>query len=145
MTVFIATFLAIPFLTKDRKVTLEEIEQTIKPYIDEKIIKKVEDSTLYKNYKINPSSFDGYLSYGPVSYMNVQEITVFKEKDKKQRQRVLEKIQEYINKKIVTFEGYGPKQVELLKNAIVQIKGDYIFCIILEEKDSLLSDLENLF
>lgn len=142
---FISILLIIPFLTKDKKVTFDEIETVLEPYIDQEIVHKVDSNTLYNNYKINVNSLEEYISYGPVSYMNVQEITIFKEKDKNQRTLIVKKIKEYIDKKITTFEGYGPNQVELLKNAIVEVEGDYVFCIILENNKSLWQDIVKLF
>ena len=142
---FICILLIIPFLTKDKKVTFDEIETVLEPYIDQEIVHKADSNTLYNNYKINANSLEEYISYGPVSYMNVQEITIFKEKDKNQRTLIVKKIKEYIDKKITTFEGYGPNQVELLKNAIVEVEGDYVFCIILENNKSLWQDIVKLF
>ena len=68
-----------------------------------------------------------------------------KKKKIEQRDDIVKKIKDYIAKKITTFEGYAPLQVDLLKNAIVEVKGDYIFCIILEDNTSLWHDIMKLF
>lgn len=77
--------------------------------------------------------------------MDVEEITIFKEENKEQQELIVKKIKEYIDRKITTFEGYGPSQVQLLKNAIVEVKDDYIFCIILDDDTSLWHDIMKLF
>lgn len=142
---FITILLLIPFITKDKKVEFSEIKEVIEPYLHEEIVKEVGSTIIYNNYKINPNSLDGYISYGPISYMTVEEITIFKEQDKEQQALIVNKIKDYIAKKITTFEGYAPLEVELLKKAIVEVKGDYIFCIILKDNTSLWHSITNLF
>lgn len=143
--IFISILLVIPFLIKDKKVNIDEIKKVFEGYAEEDIVVEIDSSTIYNNYNINTNSLEGYISYGPISYMNVQELTVFKEEDKEKRIEIKNKINEYINKKILTFGGYGEAQVELLKNNIVEIKGDYVFCIILDNSDEVWQNITKLF
>ena len=143
--IFISILLVIPFLIKDKKVNIDEIKKVFEGYAEEDIVVEIDSSTIYNNYNINTNSLEGYISYGPISYMNVQELTVFKEEDKEKRIEIKNKINEYINKKILTFGGYGEAQVELLKNSVVEIKGDYVFCIILDNSDEVWQNITKLF
>ena len=143
--IFISILLVIPFLIKDKKVDIDEIKKVFEEYAKEDIVTEIDSSTIYNNYNINTNSLEGYISYGPITYMNVQELTVFKEEDKDKRIEIKNKINEYINKKILTFQGYGEAQVELLKNSVVEIKGDYVFCIILDNSDEVWQNITKLF
>ena len=143
--IFISILLVIPFLIKDKKVDIDEIKKVLEGYAKEDIVTEIDSSTIYNNYNINTNSLEGYISYGPITYMNVQELTVFKEEDKDKRIEIKNKINEYINKKILTFQGYGEAQVELLKNSVVEIKGDYVFCIILDNSDEVWQNITKLF
>ena len=143
--IFISILLVIPFLIKDKKVDIDEIKKVFEEYAKEDIVVEIDSSTIYNNYNINTNSLEGYISYGPITYMNVQELTVFKEEDKDKRIEIKNKINEYINKKILTFGGYGEAQVELLKNSVVEIKGDYVFCIILDNSDEVWQNITKLF
>ena len=143
--IFISILLVVPFLIKDKKVDIDEIKKVFEGYAEEDIVVEIDSSTIYNNYNINTNSLEGYISYGPISYMNVQELTVFKEEDKDKRIEIKNKIKEYINKKILTFQGYGEAQVELLKNSVVEIKGDYVFCIILDNSDEVWQNITKLF
>ncbi len=143
--IFISILLVIPFLIKDKKVDIDEIKKVFEEYAKEDIVVEIDSSTIYNNYNINTNSLEGYISYGPITYMNVQELTVFKEDDKDKRIEIKNKINEYINKKILTFQGYGEAQVELLKNSVVEIKGDYVFCIILDNSDEVWQNITKLF
>lgn len=143
--IFISILLVVPFLIKDKKVDIDEIKKVFEEYAKEDIVTEIDSSTIYNNYNINTNNLEGYISYGPISYMNVQELTVFKEKDKDKRIEIKNKINEYINKKILTFQGYGEAQVELLKNSVVEIKGDYVFCIILDNSDEVWQNITKLF
>ena len=143
--IFISILLVIPFLIKDKKVDIDEIKKVFEEYAKEDIVVEIDSSTIYNNYNINANSLEGYISYGPITYMNVQELTIFKEEDKDKRIEIKNKINEYINKKILTFQGYGEAQVELLKNSVVEIKGDYVFCIILDNSDEVWQNITKLF
>lgn len=143
--IFISILLVVPFLIKDKKVDIDEIKKVFEEYAKEDIVTEIDSSTIYNNYNINTNSLEGYISYGPISYMNVQELTVFKEEDKEKRIEIKNKINEYINKKILTFGGYGVAQVELLKNSIVEIKGNYVFCIILDNSNEVWQNITKLF
>lgn len=143
--IFISILLVIPFLIKDKKVDIDEIKKVLEGYAEEDIVTEIDSSTIYNNYNINTNSLEGYISYGLISYMNVQELTVFKEEDKDKRIEIKNKINEYINKKILTFQGYGEAQVELLKNSVVEIKGDYVFCIILDNSEEVWQNITKLF
>lgn len=143
--IFISILLVIPFLIKDKKVDIDEIKKVLEGYAKEDIVVEIDSSTIYNNYNINANSLEGYISYGPITYMNVQELTVFKEDDKDKRIEIKNEINEYINKKILTFQGYGEAQVELLKNSVVEIKGDYVFCIILDNSDEVWQNITKLF
>lgn len=143
--IFISILLVIPFLIKDKKVDIDEIKKVLEGYAKEDIVTEIDSSTIYNNYNINTNSLEGYISYGPITYMNVQELTVFKEDDKDKRIEIKNEINEYINKKILTFQGYGEAQVELLKNSVVEIKGDYVFCIILDNSDEVWQNITKLF
>ncbi len=143
--IFISILLVIPFLIKDKKVDIDEIKKVFEEYAKEDIVVEIDSSTIYNNYNINTNSLEGYISYGPITYMNVQELTVFKEEDKDKRIEIKNKINEYINKKILTFGGYGEAQVELLKNSVVEIKGDYVFCIILDNSEEVWQNITKLF
>lgn len=143
--IFISILLVIPFLIKDKKVDIDEIKKVFEEYAKEDIVTEIDSSTIYNNYNINTNSLEGYISYGPITYMNVQELTVFKEDDKDKRIEIKNEINEYINKKILTFQGYGEAQVELLKNSVVEIKGDYVFCIILDNSEEVWQNITKLF
>lgn len=143
--IFISILLVVPFLIKDKKVDIDEIKKVFEEYAKEDIVTEIDSSTIYNNYNINTNNLEGYISYGPITYMNVQELTVFKEDDKDKRIEIKNKINEYINKKILTFQGYGEAQVELLKNSVVEIKGDYVFCIILDNSEEVWQNITKLF
>lgn len=70
--IFISILLVIPFLIKDKKVDIDEIKKVFEEYAKEDIVVEIDSSTIYNNYNINANSLEGYISYGPITYMNVQ-------------------------------------------------------------------------
>lgn len=145
LTIFIATFLILPFTVVDKKVELEELKEKITPYIDEKKLEEQTINSIYKNYNISKSLITDFISYHTVSYMEVDEITIIKQEDRGKRENIQKKLEEYIEKKITTFEGYGPTQVELLKESIIEIKGDYVYLIVSSKAQEINQYIEQSF
>lgn len=145
LIIFIILFLALPFIVADKQVELEEIKNTITPFVTSKDLKEQQLNTIYKNYNISKSLISDFVSYSPLSYMDVEEITIIKQESQEKRELIKNKMEKYINKKIPTFESYGPKQVELLKNCVINIKGNYIYLIVSENSQEVKEAIDKLF
>lgn len=128
--------LAIPFINGEKKVSLKELEEIASTCIDSTIMQQQEVKNIRKIYKIAEQEYDNYFSYGPISYMDVDEITIFEQADKIKRQQLIDKLEIYVDTKIQTFKGYGIEQTKMLEEAMIVEKGNFIICIISNDKKS---------
>ena len=141
---FILVFLFLPFLLKDKVVEFSKIKNIIDNKVNENF-KKQDKNNIYKNTKINETLYEDYYSYISSSYMEVDEVTVFKEKNPENRKEIIRKLENYILDKRNVFVGYGPDQVKMLDNNILKEKGEYVVLIILDDGKNLYNKLDRLF
>lgn len=142
---FVSIMLALPIIRADKKVELKTIKENITPYINKDTFKEQSLTTLYKNYNIKKEQIEDFISYGPISYISVDEITIIKQPNKEIQTIIQNKLEQYVTKKISTFESYGPKQVELLKAKIIATKGDYIYLIVSKDSIKIKQAIDKLF
>lgn len=133
-----------PFLNVDKKVEFEKIQKIAQTFVDDGM-QRQEGKTLRRLYQTTQEEYEEAYSYGPISYMEVDEITIFKQSDETKRKALLNKTTEHIKKQIKSFEGYGIEQTKLLKDSYVQEKGDYVICIVHKDASTIANKIEALF
>lgn len=124
-----------PFLGATQDVELTVYEEVAQPFLEQVTVQS--KKRLESSYQMHMDEVEEYLSYGPVSYMNVEELTVFRQSDPQKRAVIVEKVKQHIEKQKKSFDGYGVTQMELLENAIVEERGYYIFCLIGTEAEEV--------
>ena len=142
---FMIFMLALPFITAEKNVDFVTLQENMKNFVKQDIIQEQTEEIVKKNYKIKEDLYESFMSYGPISYMNVEEITIFKQSDKQKRQQLLEKVESHIDSQIKSFEGYGIEQTEMLKKAMVIQKQEYIICVVLPDIDAVETCLNDVF
>ena len=141
---YIFVLLILPFIFRDKKVLISEIENIVNPYITDEYIKQ-NSNTIYKKYNLEDEYYDDYISFANASFMDVDEITIFEVKDLKKQDKIMNNLNKYCEAKRKTFLGYGPKQVKLIDNKIIEKKGDYVFLIISKNSKKLWKEIEKLY
>lgn len=137
--------LVIPFFRGEKEVELNILKETITPYILQDKMEESDVNKIYRSYSLSKEEYDSYVSYSPISYMNVEELTVFEVKDEVKRKEVVKQVKKHIEEEIKIFEGYGIYQTELLKKAYVEEKGTYVICIVHDEVDKIQREIEGVF
>ena len=94
--------------------------------------KCIKDSERYlkKYFGLNADDYDGVLIYIPATNMYANEVLLIKLKDTSQADTVSAAIEKRIDSQINIFEGYAPLEVALLKNAILDVRGNYILYVV---------------
>lgn len=144
LVIMMIVLLAVPFLRVEKDVPIEKIQKVVEKYIS-KDMQKQEMKIIKGNYKIKENEVEAIISYGPLSYINVDEITVLRQSDQDIRKTLLEKTLAHVDSVKKSFEGYGIEQTKLLKKAKVIEKGDYVICIVLENGKQVYDDIIHLF
>lgn len=140
--IFILIF---PFLSAEKNIEIDVLHEVVSPYLDFELMEMIDDEKIYRNYHVNKNSYDDCFSYSPISYMDVEEITLFKVADASRRKTVFDAAKQHIEKEISIFEGYGIRQTELLKKAVIKEKGMYVIIIVHPQGNMINQEIEGCF
>lgn len=136
--------LCFPFIYIAKDIEFSHMTRTMLPFTNDQMQEQSE-KMLSKIYLIKANEYVDVFTYGPTSYMNVEELTIFYQPDASKRSHLLDKVKKHIKSQIKIFEGYGEVQTKLLKDAYVKEKGSYIICIVAENVESASSEFNKLF
>lgn len=136
--------LLFPFLCVEKDIDITDFKKVLKPYINEQM-QPQDMKIILSKYEIKDVDIEAYISYGPISYINVDEITILRQSDEEKRKHLYEQAMLHIEKQKKNFEGYGVEQTKLLKNAKVIVKGKYVICIVSKNVDAISDDFITLF
>lgn len=114
----------------------EEVAQAVQTSIlDEELI--LQDSqALKKYYGLNSADYEGVLLYTSNFTMSAKEVLLIKLKDETQVEEVKAAIDERLETRRSSFEGYVPEQVQLLDQAVYSVRENYIFLAVTPEAET---------
>ena len=81
-------------------------------------------------YGINANDYEGVTLYVSDSNMKVEELLIVKLKDVSQSEAVEAAIEGRLDKQLESFEGYGVEQSKLLKDHVLDVKGNYVLYVV---------------
>lgn len=122
--------LILPFIFAPHDANMKDLKEVADQYSDKEIMERIDDSYIFSKYHLVNDYYEEVYGYGPISYMDVDEIIIFKQSDETLRKQVFESVESHIKNQISTFEGYGIKQTEKLKASFVEEKGSYVICVV---------------
>ena len=110
-----------------KDIPLADIQELLsqEPSITE--MEQVDDRKLLQFMGLNSSMYSEFLYYQGTEALSVDELLIVKVKNKSDLSGVKDAVDKRIEEQIKTFESYGPVQVSLLKNAVIETKGRYLF------------------
>lgn len=104
-------------------------KQVVKAYGAEGL--SAADNRMVKRlYGINANDYEGVTLYVSDSNMKVEELLIVKLKDVSQAGAVEAAIEGRLDKQLESFEGYGVEQSKLLKDHVLDVKGNYILYVV---------------
>lgn len=128
LTVILIAFLAGVYANGNAKdVPMDVIEEKLLAETDINKMAKCDNHNLMQFFGLDYEQYDSHIYYKGTEALSVDEVLIVKANEKADLDQVKDAVEKRIDSQISTFEGYGPKQVALLKNAIVITKGNYLF------------------
>ncbi len=88
-------------------------------------------------YGLDPQDYKGVVLYAPKDNMDVNEILIVKLANTDQASSVEDAINERLKTQQKSFDGYGVEQTKLLKDHVLQVKGNYILYAVGENADKM--------
>lgn len=86
-------------------------------------------------YGLNANDYGEVVLYLPGDVMDVDELLIVRVKNGSQTEDVREAAKKRLDTQIESFEGYGARQTKLLKSAILEERGSYVFMAVGEDAD----------
>ena len=111
------------------------VEKKVEASLDTKAMKKAGVQGLKRYYGLNSADYEGVMLYTAESSMSAQEILLVKTKTTEQAEEVKAAVEQRRANRRNDFDGYAPKQVQLLDSAQLKVRGDYIFLAVAPKAD----------
>lgn len=132
----LAAFLASVYLMNDAKdVPMEKIENDLLSQTDLGEMKKCNTRELLEFMGIDYSAYDEVIYYKSKVALDVSELLIVKAEDKKDLNGVQDAVEKRVSSQINTYRDYGPQQVNQLKNAVIEKRGNYLFYCVAEDPE----------
>lgn len=126
--IVLAAFMLMIYNRTDAKdVPMSKIEANFIKHTDIEKMAKCDDRQMIQFMKLGTDQFDSYLYYKSKEALGVEEILVVKVKSKEDIPTISSAAEERVKSQINVYESYGPRQVKLLKGAVIKTKGRYLF------------------
>lgn len=131
--------------TVETNLTAKEMVDQMLAKVEQPDFMEVEENQLADLYHLAPSLLEDYSIRMPMMNVKSNEIAVLKVKDAKDIPTVEEAVKERAADVQKSFEQYLPDQYENAKNYKLVTKGNYIFFVISDVADQLVTEFDNLF
>ncbi len=127
-----------------RDVPMTDIEKQLLESTDMNKMVKCSNRNLMQFFGLDYEQYDSHIYYKGTEALSVDEVLVIKAFSKNDLNNVKDAVENRIDTQITTFEGYGPKQVALLKNAVVTTKGNYLFYAVCDDAEKIEEVFEHV-
>lgn len=108
-------------------------------------MRQADAQLLRRLYGLNGGELAGWALWTSEDNMAVEELLLAECVSEAQAEQVREALEARRDTQIQNFEGYGPEQVRLLEDSIVEVRGVYVLFVVSEQarevKDAFLSVL----
>lgn len=132
----IIVFVVITFVTNQAgKAPFDSVEASLDAAVDTSVLVKADSYELKRLYGLNPADYEGVVLYRASFAMSAEEVLVIKTASRTQLEEVQAAIDRRLKSRKNDFEGYLPEEAKLISDAVVQVRGNYIFMIASANQD----------
>ena len=114
----------------------EEVAASVETLIDKENLVKQDAQALKRYYGLNSADYEGVLFYSAEFSISAQEVLLIEVKTEQQVQEVRDAVEERLESRKNTFEGYAPEQAQLIKQAQTQVRGKFVFMAVSPEAEA---------
>lgn len=125
--------------------TFEEVAGPVDGMINKKRMVKAGERDVKKFYGLNINEYEGVLCYVAKNNLSAEEVLVVKVKDPGQVKEVKDAVYNRLDNRKEDFKGYAPEEERYIDDAIVSVRGNFIFMAVgpdsEQQKDIFFSEL----
>lgn len=100
---------------------------------------EADGNAVKKTFDIDVQETDGFVMYTSDSIMDVSELFIAKCRDATKMNALQAAVEARLSSQKASFENYGTDQSFLLKNAVLEVRGEYLFYAVGENAAALKS------
>ena len=115
----------------------EEVAGAVEPLLDKESLVRQDAQALKRYYGLNSADYEGVLFYSAEFSISAQEVLLIEVKTDQQVHEVRDAIEERLESRKNTFEGYAPEQAQLIGQAQIQVRGRFLFLAVSPEAETL--------
>lgn len=131
-----------PFQNQISDTKMDSVIKTIDASLKKENLEAQDALKTKKYYGIKLNDYEDVRLFTAKESMDVEEIMIVKLKNSSQKETVKKAMEDRISKRLKVFEGYGPKQCELLKKKVIAEKKGYLFMIVGKHAAELSEDVK---
>ena len=140
LTVAIIVYVALLLIfTSGSTKSFAAVEKQVEAALDTENMKKAGVQGLKRYYGLNSADYEGVMLYTAESSMSAQEILLVKAKTNEQAEEVKAAVEQRRENRKNDFDGYAPKEVQLLEEAQISVRGKFVFYAVSPEAESYKS------
>ncbi|MEE1085662.1 MAG: DUF4358 domain-containing protein [Schaedlerella sp.] len=135
---FLALISFVVWLTVSRSGStkpFEEVSQAVQECVEDEDLELKDSQAFKKYYGLNSADYEGVLLYTSDFTMSAKEVLLVKVKNDVQAKEVKSAIEDRLESRKSSFEGYVPEQVQLLEQAEYEVRENYIFLAVTPEAE----------
>lgn len=144
MIIVLIVFLVNVYSMQDADdVSLKKINQILRSQTDIEEMEQCNARQLMQFTGLDASAYDSFLYYKSGEALSVEELLIVKADSPDDLDTVQDAVENRISNQISTYKDYAPEQADLLKNAIVTRRGDYLFYCAAEKPEKYEEVFDN--
>lgn len=132
----------IAFVSSEDKIStvpFKDVAKAVASACDLKELKKRDKLELKRKFSVDADDYTGFVYYSSETVMDVRELLIISSDNKDSLRAAKEILNKYVSEKAELFEGYAPKESELISSHVLTDKKGYLLFYIGGEKEKVLS------
>lgn len=142
---FAAAFLILVYIvllliyTSGSTKPFEEVAAAVEERLNTEILVKQDAQALKRYYGLNGADYEGVLFYSSEFSISAEEVLLIEVRSEQQVQEVRDAIEDRLESRRNTFEGYAPEQAQLIEQAQIQVRGKFVFLAVSTDAEAYVS------
>ena len=107
--------------------SFDEVKKGIEASINEETLAKADTPEVKRYFGLNAADYEGVLYYHAVNNLSAEEVFLVKVKNDSQVAEVKTAVEERLENRKNDFEGYAPEEAGYIDQAVLSVRGKFIF------------------
>ena len=135
MLLVIIVYIAVLLAAQGGDAPAETVKGNVLSAADTEGMQEADAQDFKRYYGLNANDYEEVILFLPKDVMGVDELLIVRVKGGSQAEAVKEAAEKRLDTQTESFEGYGAEQTKLLKSAVLEERGSYVFMAVGKDAD----------